>query len=130
MGARLPLVNTTTIVNATIVTTAETIVATLPPMNPSFDAALIAILILVNLTVGTAATQALINVRRGTLLTSPVVSGLPNTNVTAGTNALLLWLAFDSGLALGGVQYSATVAMTAATGNTTVNAVAMTAFML
>lgn len=130
MGVRLPSVASSTIVNATIVTTAETVVATLPALNPSLDAALVFILVLLNMTVGAAATQALINIRRGTLVTSPVVSGLPNTNVTAGTNALLLWLAFDSGLALGGVQYSASVAMTAATGNTTINAVSMMAFML
>lgn len=130
MGVRLPLVTTSTVLGSPIVTTTETVVATLPALNPSFDAALVAILFLVNMTVGASATQALINIRRGTLVTSPVVSGLPNTNVTAGVNALLLWLAFDSGLALAGVQYSASIAMTAATGNTTINAVSMTAFML
>lgn len=130
MGVRYPTVSTTAIVNANIVTTAETIIATTPPLTLPLDFAQVLLFWYAVISLGASITSWGAKIRRGAALTSPLV------NVAAGPAVIPTACSFFSGMyidtpgAVAGQQYSLTATMTAATTNSTVNDVCLIAFAL
>lgn len=131
MGAKLPLVVSNTILGSPVVTTAETVICTSPPFSPPLDFAAILILVMLAFTAGASATSYGAKLRRGTTIAGAVVDrGFFNNLCTAASLVgSMLWY-FDSPGGVGGQQYSLTLQMAAATGNTTINDVAMLVFAL
>lgn len=131
MGVRFPSVFSTTIVNAAVVTTAQTIICQTPPLNISLDFALVILLWWITLTVGAGATAVQYFLRRGLTLTSPAVNVNATTSVvTAATQSENGGVYVDVPGAVAGQQYTLSVAFAAATGNSTINDVCMVAFAL
>ncbi len=132
MGVRLPSVTTAPqLANVTVVTTAETIIATLPPFNISLDYAQILLFWWAMFTVGVGGTGVTVRVRRGAALTSPLVNiGNAILNPGAGNTINLSGCYADVPGAVAGQQYVLTVQQTAATANGTALDPAFIAIML
>lgn len=131
MGVRFPSVASTTIVNATLVTTAETVVVTTPPFNIPLDYAQIIVMAYAEVfPVGTTTTGIVAKLRRGTT-TAGTQLGF-NSGGTATPGAAWAWsmLYVDSPGVVAGQQYSVTLSQTAATANGTVLDVCLIAFAL
>lgn len=114
-----------TIVNGTIVTTAETIVATTtarPVSAPGSQGQLIQAN--VNITPGTGATAMTLRVRAGNSLTGALVGVAQQQPCTAAVPDNFD-IATQDPTTVGTVQYSVTAQATSATGNSTVNAVSV-----
>lgn len=131
MGVRFPSVQSTTIQNATMVTTAETVLATTPPLNLPLDFAAVFLFAYFLVTIGTAGTQIQYRFRRGTTTGGTQLQvALPLSIVTAGVAFTGTLVYFDTPGAVAGQQWSVTANVISATGNTTVNDVAIIAFVL
>jgi len=104
----------------TITTTTETVVATLSGLNTDRSQSRVALTGVVNITVGTGGTSVTLRVRRASVYGAVVGSALSHT-VAAGSNYSLAVQALDAPGEVAGATYVITVAVTAATGNSTVN---------
>jgi hypothetical protein len=104
----------------TITTTTETVVATLSGLNTGIAQSRVAITGIVNITVGTGGTSVTLRVRRAAVSGTVVGVAISHT-VTAGSTYSLAVQALDSPGEVAGATYVVTVAVTAATGNSTVN---------
>lgn len=130
MGVRFPSVGNNTIVNTTLVTTAETIVATSQPLTLALDFALITILWWVEVTFGTGTTTIVPRIRRGNTLTGSAINVGAGLNATAGQSVILNGVYVDTPGAVAGQQYSLTLAQGAATANGSIQDVAIVVFSL
>lgn len=131
MGVRFPSVFSNSIVNPAISTTAETVIATTPPFSPPIDAAQVIIHVVCSITIGTAGATLTLTIRRGPLVTSPLVQvHQPGITVVAGNTLGFGAFYVDTPGAVGGQQYSLTATVGSATGNSTVLDAAILAMAL
>jgi hypothetical protein len=132
MGVRFPSVRTNVIVNANLVTVAETVIATTPPLNLPLDFADILLLayFVIN-PVGASTTSVSWRIRRGTTTAGAQVMVSPgSTPATAGVFFSTSMQYFDTPGAVAGQQYTLTCNQNAATANGTVVDVFLAAFVL
>ncbi len=122
----------TAIVNATLVTTAATVIASTPIIEVPRDSDSAIIMAWCNITTGAGANAVQPQIVRGVLATSPVVAGANDINagVTAGTRQEWNIMGFDAVSLLATVQYSLVFTQEAATANGTVNQVMIAAFFI
>lgn len=107
--------------NITLVTTTETVIVTSPFVTLPADANQVVILAYAQLTTGTAATAVTPRIRRGTLITDPLVGEANAENIKAAagsTEPFIIMVAEDLTLR-DRVRYSLTLQQTAATGDGT-----------
>ncbi len=121
MGVRWPTAFSTTIINGTLVTTAETIMATSPPINLTQDGALVLLFWQIEGVLGVGATAFQIRLRRGTLVTSPLVNVNGGQTLAASTNFLSGGAYPDSPGIVAEQQYTLTCQQVSATGNASIN---------
>jgi hypothetical protein len=116
MGVRFPSVATTTFIGPLPASAAETLVFTTPPINEPVDNAQVLILWSAVITPGTSTTSLVFRVRRGTLVTSPLVNAAGWGFTTVAANLLFCsgWYPDNPGV-VAGQQYSLTVVQTADT---------------
>jgi hypothetical protein len=109
----------------TIVTTTETVIATLGPFNENQVAPAQGIAFdgNINMTVGTGGTAVTVRVRQGTAITGTLVGVAQAQTATAGNTINLPIGELDPTLIQVNAQYVVTVQQTAASGNGTVNRV-------
>lgn len=131
MGVRFPSVASTAIVNATLVTTAETVVATTPPLNLPLDFALVFLLFYFNGTTGATVTGVQYRLRRGTTVAGALVPAAFGSLIV-GAAAQMTSSSFyvDTPGAVAGQQYSLTLTQVGATGNGSMTDVCIAAFVL
>lgn len=104
-----------------VVTTAETILATLPGINPALGQP-VDLEADIDFTTGASVTGVTINVRRGTLVTSPLVQAFGPIAIAAATRGLFSVNCTDSqAVDVANQQYVVTIVQVAATGNGTGN---------
>lgn len=97
----------------------ETILATLPPLNPGLDAANVLLLAYFGVpSVGTGTTALVPRIRQGTTATGTVVNTALTKNSAAGNNEIITMVAIDTPGAVAGMQYVLTCTATGATGGT------------
>lgn len=125
MGVRFPGSGNNTIVAATIVTTAETVVATSNALSPALDFELIIILWEVTLTIGTTGNLLTPKLRRGTTVAGTLVNVGTGVTVVAPNVVKLSGVYTDTPGAVAGQQYSITLTVGAATANSTVSDVSI-----
>lgn len=115
-----------------VVTTAETVVATLPSVSTDGPSRRIELLAEVDHAVGASSTGVTLRIRRGTDATGTVVGVVTNegTLAAAGTYATYTIEAVDTPGEVAGQAYVATVADAGATGNGAVNKAILTARMV
>jgi hypothetical protein len=131
MGVRWASQVTTTIVNATLVTTAETVVATTGPINLLIDAALVALYWLVFVTTGAGTGQLTYRIRRGTTTAGTLVNALAWQDAAAASTAYVRGGCYvDSPGSVAEQVYSLTMQQTGATGNGTVGDIFLAAMVL
>lgn len=131
MGVRFPSVFTTTLLGTVPSNGAETIILTTPPLNLPLDGAQVFLGWYLTPTAGAGSTGAVVTIRRGALLTSPVVlPGPTGTVVTAGAGATLAGWWVDTPGIVGGQQYTLTVSGAGTTGAWTMNQGCLLAFVL
>ncbi len=115
--------------DTTLVTTAETIVATTPPIPVPSSGGPVAVLGQADVSTGAGTTGVQYRIRRGTTLTSPLV-GEGNTVAAAASSPIKhAHLVVDNDAGFDAVQYCLTVQLVAATGNGNVQAAALVAFL-
>lgn len=109
----------------TIVTTTETVIATLGPFNENQVAPAQGITFdgNINMTVGTGGTAVTVRVRQGTAITGTLVGVAQVQTATAGNTINLPIGELDPTLIQVNAQYVVTVQQTAASANGTVNRV-------
>lgn len=119
MGYRISSANAVLVNNAASLA-AETIIATSNAVIQAGDGAAVLVLWYMTVTIGTAGTGLIMRMRRGPLITGPPLNGGPSLTVVAGNTVLLSGALPDLFVALGPVQYSITLQVTAATANSAV----------
>lgn len=124
--AALRTLATTGVTNATIVTTAETVVATLTGITTDNPSTIVYLEAYANIAVAAATTSLVLRVRR-TGLTGTLVGAAQTTTVTASTTATELYQVVDTPGEVAGLTYVLTAVCTAAGANSTVNAVGLQA---
>ncbi len=130
MGVRIATAFSNSLLTATVVTTAETAIITTPPINLTQDGALVLISYELMLTIGTGGTQFNTIIRRGSGLAGPVVTTATFLPATAGTNGRWTGLWQDNPGLVAEFQWTMTVSVTAATGNSTILEAAMVCAVL
>lgn len=130
MGVRFPSVASTVIQNATLVTTAATVVATTPPINLPYDNAQVLLYAYANITMGTGTTSLTYVLRRGPTVSDTLITTASAITVVAGNKVLVCLCYPDQPGVVAGQQYSLAVQQTAASANGTVNDVAIIAMIL
>lgn len=105
--------------NVTLVTTAETVVATLGPVNTRQASEPVVVEADVQVTAGTGATAITPRVRRGTAITDPLVGEGNPITVAAGNTVTVGIRVVDQPGEVAGQSYVVTLQQTAATGNGT-----------
>jgi hypothetical protein len=130
MGVRFPGQGSTTIVNASVVTTAQTIICTTPPLNLPLDGALVMIFWWAVFATGSGVTSIIQNILRGATLTSTRINLGGSIAATASSNTNLSGSYVDTPGAVAAQQYSLALTQGAATGNGTVSDVCLIAFAL
>lgn len=106
--------------NQTVVTTAETAIATLPGISLNDASESIYLRGSAIITIGTAGVTAELQVRRGNGITGSIVSVSKPVTVTAAAVAQLAVECIDTPGHLAGGQYTLTVTVASASGNSTV----------
>jgi hypothetical protein len=130
MGVRFPSQASNAILNQPIVTTAQTICCITPPINLPLDFALVLILWYYVVTLGASTNSVTVRIHRGTTTAGAVLNTPTNFAATASTIVSSSGCYFDTPGAVANQQYSLDIAQVGATGNATVNDVAMLAFVL
>lgn len=130
MGVRLASVGSTAIVNATVVTTTETVVVTTPAINLTLDSALVILFWHIIFTSGVGTTSINVRLRRGTAVSGAQVNVGSAFFVTASAGVLVTGSYTDTPGIVANQQYSVSIGQNAATGNGTVTDVAMVAMVL
>ncbi len=107
--------------SVTLITTAETILATLPGISPAAGQT-IDIVVTVDITVAATSTGVTLNCRRGTTLTSTIIGNYGPAVVTASTRNLFSAIFTDTqGVDVANQQYIITGTVTGAGANSTAN---------
>ena len=130
MGVRFPGTGNNTIVNANVVTTAETIVAMVGPISQSIDSQLVMLFWFLDVLQGASTTSRSIRLRRGNSLAGTQLN-VTSTDV-AGAGVIQTggcYVDFGAGNS-GPLFYVLTFQVASATGNSTVNDVSLIALML
>ena len=130
MGFRNPSVFSNTIANATIVTTAETVICVTPPLNIPFDNTPILLVFFCAISTGTGTTSAQVRLRRGTTVAGPPLNVLFGALAAGVANITQGGGYFDVPGLVAGQQYCMTFTQTGASANGTVFDVSMLAFAL
>lgn len=131
MGVRFSTGSSGAIVNPLPAGAAETIVCTSAPLIPTLDNQLILLLVTFGITAGASTTAIVLNIRRGTLITSPpIFAPAPSHTLAAGNSAIISLAVADQPGAAAAVQYSLTVSQTAATVAGTITALEVFALAL
>lgn len=116
MGYRLASVFSTTFIGPLPAGAAETLVFTTPPISLPVDNTFVQLDFMCVILTGASTTALVYLIRRGTLVTSPLVTPTGIQDAAAAVTEVVtagMWV--DSPGAVGGVQYSLTVQQTAAT---------------
>ena len=117
MGVRFPSVASTTFIGPLPASGVETLLLTTPPINEPIDNAQVLLQWYASITAGTSTTSFQFRIRRGTLITSPVVfAGNSFVTVVATQNYIASGCYPDSPGIVAGQQYSLTIVQGAATG--------------
>jgi len=129
MGVRIGSTYTTTIIGSPALA-AETIIATTGPLGLAIDNAAVFLHGFIELTIGTSGTGLTLRLRRGPLVTSPLINvGQASTVVAA--NLVRATIAYvDSPGVQAGLQYTLTAQVTAGAAASTVSDCALLAFVL
>jgi hypothetical protein len=106
--------------NTTVVTTAETIVATTPAISTPSPDTPVTISGVLSMTYGTGTTAVTVQVRRGTTVSGTLVGEANAWNVTAGNTSEQTFSVKDTPGDVAGQSYVITVTQTGATANGTV----------
>lgn len=108
-------------VNVTLVTVAETVIISTPPLVIPADAVQVLILAWAQLTTGANTTTVTPRIRRGTLITDPLVgeANAENIKAVAGSTEPFLIMVAETVQGLDKQQYSLTLEQAAATANGT-----------
>ena len=114
-----PTPGTATAVN--VVTTAETVAATSPPVNTDGLQTVVSISGVLDVTIGTAGTTLTVKVERGAVAGGTLVTSQGPYTVTAAQRVPIPFAAVDVPGVVVGQLYVVTVTVAAATGNSTVN---------
>lgn len=116
MGVRFPTVTTNTFIGPLPASAAETLCLTTPGISEPIDNGQVIILWTASITPGTSTTSLVFRLRRGALVTSPLVNltTFSFTTVAANLTTVSGWY-FDSPGIVAGQQYSLTVVQTADT---------------
>jgi hypothetical protein len=130
MGVRNASVSSNTLVATTIVTTAETVMLTTPPINQPIDNALILLFWEVEISLSAASTAVQFRIRRGTTTSGTLVNALSNTTVTAATVIRFCGHYIDTPGIVAGQQWSLSAAVLSASGNSTVQDGCISALVL
>ena len=130
MGVRLPSAGNNTIVNPTVVTINETVVATSQALIISLDNAQVLILWFVNLTFTAGITFGAYRIRRGTTVAGALVTVNQSVTETPSTQQMRTGIYVDTPGAVGPQQYSLTFQATAAAANTSIIDAAIMAISL
>lgn len=117
------------VADQSLVTTAETIVATLPPIPVPSSGGPVAVIGQVDLATGVAATGVQYRIRRGTTLTSPLVGEGNTIAIGASTTGKHTHMVVDNDAGFDAVQYCLTVQQVSATGNGSVVACSLLALV-
>lgn len=118
MGVRFPGLSSTTITNSALVTTAETIICTLPPISLALDFQALLLFWWMSIGVGASTTAVVFRLRRSTLITgTPIFVSAPQPAIAASTNGSFSGVYPDTPGAVAGQQYVLTAQQTGATGN-------------
>lgn len=130
MGVHAASVSSNTIQNATIVTTAETVIATTPPIIQPIDNALVLVLWTFSIALAAATATLSMRLRRGTTTGGTLVNVSLAPTVTASATVMFAGHYFDTPGVVAGQQYSMCVVCGSAGANSTVNDVCITALAL
>jgi len=108
--------------DVTLVTTAEGVVITSDPIAPPYDVVQAVILAWCQVTSGAAVTALTPRIRRGTLITSPLVgeANAEQLKVAAGSTEPMFIMVAEDLIRLASVQYSFTLQQTGGAANATV----------
>jgi hypothetical protein len=118
MGVRFPSVAVTGVGNALPASSAETVVYTTPPINEPIDNAQVMLFWSYTLLAGTGTTAVTFKLRRGLLVTSPLIHVNNFSNpLAAAANGIFAGCYADNPGIVAGVQYSLTIVQTGATAN-------------
>lgn len=129
MGVRLASVQTNTIL-ASPVNAVEAVIATTGPLNLIVDTATVLIQWYLLILIGATGANIRVSIRRGTLITSPILTvGAPVT-AAAGNTVVLSGAYFDNPAAQADVQYSLAALVGASTATNTVSDACLVAFVL
>jgi hypothetical protein len=109
------------VTNVTLVTTAETLIITSPRIAVTRRLVTAFVLAVAQLTTGAATTTVTPRIRRGPLVTDPLVgeANAVTLGAAAGSTEQFFGFASEELVGLADVQYSFTLAQAAATGNGT-----------
>lgn len=116
MGVRYPSVFTNAALAVVPANGAETVILTTPPLTLPLDGAAVFLGWFYTPTTGLGTTAAGVRIRRGTLVTSPLINGGNAYPATANSGLLLAGWFVDTPGSVAGVQYSLTVTGTGTTG--------------
>ena len=120
MGVRQAQTVSNTITNANVVTTTETVIATLPPLSPTQDNSTVLINWLAALTTGASTTALQFRLRRGTTVAGTQVGQTYQINVVASAAQFYAGFYFDIPGVIAGQQYVLTVQQVGASTNASV----------
>lgn len=129
MGVRNASVFTNTIIGSPALA-AETIIATTGPLGLFTDNAQVLLFAFIELTIGTSGTGLTLNLRRGSLVTSPLVNVGQATTVVAGNKIRSGLVYADFPGVAAGLQYTLTATITAGAAASTVTDVGLAAMVL
>lgn len=118
--------------NVTLTTTTETLIISAARVAAVRQTVRALILAVAQLTTGAATTTVTPRIRRGALVTDPLVgeANAVTIGAAAGSTEQFFGFAFEELVAAGDVQYSLTLQQAAATGNGTVLAAAILVLLL
>lgn len=111
-----------TTANVTLTTTTENVCVTTPLMRVNRNSAIVMIVAWANLTTGAATTTVTPRIRRGTAITSTLITeaNVVTIGAAAGSNEQFQMVAFEQLTSEQVLQYSFTLEQASATGNGTV----------
>lgn len=131
MGARNNAIGSKVIANATIVTTAETVLVVSPPISLPFDSAQVVILCRATIITGTGASFINFLIRQGVTTAGVAITGnMTLLGFAAGQTPHFTCWGLDTPSNVAGQQYCFTATLPGTSGNSTVSDVSIYAFIL
>lgn len=130
MGARWPSVQSNTLLNMPIVTTAETAIVTTPALSPAFDGGVIYLAWFFVGLLAAGVTSMTVRIRRGSGTAGTSITATAAVAATAATISQLSGCYFDTPGIVAGQQYTVTLALAGAGANTTLSDACLIAYAL